>query len=68
MPSTPVREMSEDPFERGHVVWHPALFKETGRPYLVLSDDAHPFHGTEYLVAGLTTTALLKPSSDDRFQ
>jgi len=48
--------MSEASFERGHVVWHPALFKDTGRPFLVLSGDTHPFHGTEYLVAGLTTT------------
>lgn len=49
--------MSDDtPFERGHVVWHPALFRDSGRPFLVLSDDDHPFHGTEYLVAAITTT------------
>jgi len=52
--------MSEDgptgPFQRGHVVWHDGLFRESGRPWLVLSDDRHPFHGEEYLVAGLTTT------------
>jgi mRNA-degrading endonuclease toxin of MazEF toxin-antitoxin module len=47
--------MSEQ-FDRGHVVWHPALFRDSGRPFLVLSDDKHPFHGEEYLVTALTTT------------
>ena len=45
-----------DAFDRGHVVWHPSLFKDGGRPYLVLSDESHPFHGEEYIVAGVTTT------------
>lgn len=44
------------PFERGHVVWHPGLFRDSGRPWFVVSDDRHPFHGEEYLVAGITTT------------
>ena len=44
------------PFERGHVVWHEGLFRGSGRPWLVLSDDRHPFHGEEYLVVGITTT------------
>lgn len=44
------------PFDRGHVVWHDGLFRGSGRPWLVLSDDRHPFHGLEYLVAGITTT------------
>lgn len=43
------------PFRRGHVVWHDGLFRGSGRPWLVLSDDDHPFHGQEYLVAGMTT-------------
>lgn len=47
---------SDGPFERGHVVWHDGLFRGSGRPWLVLSDDAHPFHGQEYVVTGLTTT------------
>jgi mRNA-degrading endonuclease toxin of MazEF toxin-antitoxin module len=47
---------SDDSFDRGHVVWHDGLFRGSGRPWLVLSDDRHPFHGEEYLVAGITTT------------
>jgi mRNA-degrading endonuclease toxin of MazEF toxin-antitoxin module len=43
-------------FDRGHVVWHEGLFRGSSRPWLVLSDDRHPFHGREYLVAGITTT------------
>lgn len=46
----------ETPFDRGHVVWHDGLFRNSGRPWLVLSNDRHPFHGQEYLVAGITTT------------
>ncbi|GAB3691010.1 hypothetical protein GCM10028857_27940 [Salinarchaeum chitinilyticum] len=46
----------DDAFDRGHVVWHDGLFRGSGRPWLVLSDDRHPFHGEEYLVAGITTT------------
>jgi hypothetical protein len=52
----PDRGGVEGPFRRGHVVWHDGLFRSSGRPWLVLSDDGHPFHGEEYLVAGLTTT------------
>ena len=50
--------MSEDPFERGDVVWHPAPFKSrpSERPFLILSDASHPFHGSEYAVVGLTRT------------
>ena len=43
-------------FDRGHVVWHDGLFKMRARPWFVLSTDTHPFHGEEYLVAGVTTT------------
>lgn len=45
------------PFDRGHVVWHDGRFGRSGRPWFVLSDDRHPFHGEEYVVAGITTTA-----------
>lgn len=50
--------MSVEPYQRGDVVWHPAPFKRAPkeRPFLVLSDDAHPFHGSEYAVVGLTRT------------
>ncbi len=44
------------PYERGDVVWHPAPFRDGGRPYVVLSDDDHPFYGEEYVVVGVTTT------------
>lgn len=50
------RNTTDDPFDRGHVVWHDGLFRDSGRPWFVLSDDGHPFHGEEYLVAGITTT------------
>lgn len=48
--------MTTEPFRRGDVVWHPAPFKSgtNERPYLVLSDDDHPYHGTEYAVVALT--------------
>lgn len=52
--------MSDGPFRRGDVVWHPAPFKPPPkeRPFLVLSDhESHPFHGTEYAVVGLTRTS-----------
>jgi len=48
--------MTSDPFDRGHVIWHDGLFNADGRPWLVVSDDRHPFHGEEYLVVGVTTT------------
>lgn len=50
--------MSGEPYQRGDVVWHPAPFKRAPkeRPFLVLSDAAHPFHGSEYAVVGLTRT------------
>ena len=44
------------PYERGDVVWHPAPFRDGGRPYVVLSDDDHPFYGEEYVVVGVTTS------------
>jgi mRNA-degrading endonuclease toxin of MazEF toxin-antitoxin module len=43
-------------YRRGDVVWHPAPFREGGRPYIVLSDDSHPFYEEEYVVVGVTTT------------
>lgn len=51
--------MSEGAYNRGDVVWHPAPFKRPPkeRPFLILSDHTHPFHGSEYAVVGLTTTA-----------
>jgi hypothetical protein len=43
------------PYQRGDVVWHPAPFREGGRPYVVLSDEDHPFWGEESIVVGVTT-------------
>lgn len=43
------------PYKRGDVVWHPAPFRDGGRPNVILSDD-HPFYGEEYVVVGVTTT------------
>lgn len=50
--------MSGEAFARGDVVWHPAPFKSgpAERPFLIVSDSSHPFHGTEYTVVGLTRT------------
>jgi len=48
--------VEREAFDRGDVIWHPGLFKTSGRPWLVLSTDNHPFHGEEYLVVGITTT------------
>jgi hypothetical protein len=45
-----------DPYARGDVVWHPAPFRDGGRPYIILSDEQHPFYGEEYMVVGVTTT------------
>ena len=45
-----------DPYVRGDVVWHPAPFRDGGRPYIILSDEQHPFYGEEYMVVGVTTT------------
>lgn len=44
------------PYTRGDVVWHPAPFRDGGRPYIIPSDDDHPFYGEEYIVVGVTTT------------
>jgi mRNA-degrading endonuclease toxin of MazEF toxin-antitoxin module len=43
---------------RGEVWWGPALFKggDVYRPWLVLSDDSHPFADEECIAVGLTTT------------
>ena len=50
--------MTDVPFQRGDVVWHPAPFKSkpAERPFLILSGSSHPFHGSEYAVVGLTRT------------
>ena len=50
--------MTDAPFQRGDVVWHPAPFKSkpAERPFLILSGPSHPFHGSEYAVVGLTRT------------
>jgi hypothetical protein len=42
---------------RGEVVWYPAVFAEYDRPFLVVSTDAHPFHGEEHVGLAVTTTA-----------
>lgn len=44
-------------FDRGHVVWSDGPFRDGDRPWLVVSSETHPFHGEEYLVVGITTTA-----------
>jgi hypothetical protein len=51
----PSETISEEPFDRGHVVWHNDVFTEYGRPWFVASDDQHPFHGEEYIAVGITT-------------
>lgn len=44
-------------YSRGHVVWGVDPFGAgEERPWVVLSDEKHPFHGEDYIVAPLTTT------------
>lgn len=38
------------------VIAHDPFGESTARPYLVLSNDHHPFHGQEYIGAVVTTT------------
>lgn len=43
-------------FRRGSVVAASDPYGHTPRrPYLVLSDDTHPFAGSQYIAAGITT-------------
>ena len=46
--------------ERGAVVEYPSLFDFDSypRPYLILSNESHPFYGKEYIGVAITTTAL----------
>lgn len=46
------------------VVWHEAPFKapssggnQPDRPWLIISNNNHPFHGNEYTVLGMTTNS-----------
>ena len=44
-------------YERGDVLWGDAPHKidpTANRPWMILTEDQHPFHGEEYIVAGLT--------------
>lgn len=61
------RVRTDEPFERGHVIWHEGPFRGSGRPWLVLSDDRHPFHDEEYVVSGISTTRRVEsiPLTDD---
>lgn len=45
--------------KRGAVIEYPALFafESYPRPYLIVSGDAHPFYGEEYIGLAVTTTA-----------
>jgi len=44
--------------ERGAVVEYPAVFafESYPRPYLIVSNESHPFHGEEYVGLAITTT------------
>jgi len=43
-------------FQRGSVVVAADPYGHTPRrPYLILSDEAHPFAGEQYIAAGITT-------------
>lgn len=45
------------PYPQGAIVLAPDPFKESGeRPFLIISDDRHPFHGQEYIGVVVTTT------------
>lgn len=53
----PSDEPPLDELERGHVVVAGDTFTERDRrrPYVVASDESHPFHGEQYVGLGLTT-------------
>lgn len=55
--------------ERGAVIEYPALFgfDSYPRPYVIVSDDSHPFYGEEYIGLAVTTTQLdpAMPIDDD---
>ena len=42
--------------QSGVVIAHDPFGAGNNRPYLLLSDDRHPFHGQEYIAAVVTTT------------
>ena len=42
--------------QSGVVISHDPFGAGSNRPYLLLSDDCHPFHGQEYIAAVVTTT------------
>lgn len=44
--------------KRGAVIEYPALFEFESypRPYLIISDGSHPFHGEEYIGLAITST------------
>jgi hypothetical protein len=42
--------------QSGVVIAHDPFGAGSNRPYLLLSDDRHPFHGQEYIAAVVTTT------------
>ena len=42
--------------QSGVVIAHDPFGAGNNRPYLLLSDDRHPFHGQEYIAVVVTTT------------
>jgi mRNA-degrading endonuclease toxin of MazEF toxin-antitoxin module len=44
-------------YPQGSLVVGPAKFRGGRRPFLVVSNERRPFHGEEYTVATVTTTA-----------
>jgi mRNA-degrading endonuclease toxin of MazEF toxin-antitoxin module len=42
--------------QSGVVIAHDPFGAASNRPYLLLSDDRHPFHGQEYIAVVVTTT------------
>lgn len=43
-------------YTRGHVIWATDPFGRNERPWIILSDDTHPFHGEEYSAIAVSTT------------
>jgi mRNA-degrading endonuclease toxin of MazEF toxin-antitoxin module len=56
--------------QSGVVIAHDPFGAASNRPYLLLSDDRHPFHGQEYIAAVVTTTDREKaiPLETDAFE
>lgn len=43
-------------YTRGHVLWAVDAFGRAKRPWVILSNEKHPYHGDEYIAVPVTTS------------